>query len=179
MEPNEVFSEFLNQMEWSLFKYLTGCELHWIVIVCNSWDVSLFGPGSCMGWAARTLPLVSAEWSRERSLFFGFDVQFGRFRIGLGFNVFLVVVFSFLFFWIFCITSFWFAKFLLKSQLITLWGFPCVLFVAFPLLLLMSFSMSLNLSVWLLCVSVCCSLGLSCLGLSVLPGPGWLFPFPC
>ena len=32
--------------------------------------------------------------------------------------------------------SLWLAEFLLKGQLLTLWGFPCVLFVAFPLLLL-------------------------------------------
>ena len=35
------------------------------------------------------------------------------------------------------------------------------------------------LSVWLVCVLVCSSLGFSCLGLSGLPGLGWLFPFPC
>ena len=33
--------------------------------------------------------------------------------------------------------------------------------------------------VWLICVSVCFSLGLSCMGLSMLPGLDWLFPFPC
>ena len=32
---------------------------------------------------------------------------------------------------------------------------------------------------WLVCVSVCSSLGLYCMGLSALPGLGWLFPFPC
>ena len=32
---------------------------------------------------------------------------------------------------------------------------------------------------WLSCISVCSSLDLSCLGLSVLPGLCWLFPFPC
>ena len=32
---------------------------------------------------------------------------------------------------------FWPEEFLLKDQLLSLWGFPCVLFVAFPLLLLM------------------------------------------
>ena len=33
------------------------------------------------------------------------------------------------------------------------------------------------MSVWLLFVLVCSSLGLACLGVSVLPGLGWLFPF--
>ena len=31
------------------------------------------------------------------------------------------------------------AEFLLKDQLLTLWGFPCMLFVVFPLLLLIFF----------------------------------------
>ena len=38
---------------------------------------------------------------------------------------------------------------------------------------------SIFLSVCLLCVSICSSLGLSCLGLSVLPRLSWLFCFPC
>ena len=50
----------------------------------------------------------------------------------------------------------------------------CFSVVAFNILSVFNF-----LSVWLLCVSVCSFLGLSCLGLSVLPGLGWLFPFPC
>ena len=36
-------------------------------------------------------------------------------------------------------THFWPAEFVLKNQLITLWGFPCMLFVAFPLLVLIFF----------------------------------------
>ena len=36
-------------------------------------------------------------------------------------------------------TTFWLAEFLLKDQLLTLWGFPCMLFVVFPLLLLIFF----------------------------------------
>ena len=55
-----------------------------------------------------------------------------------------------------------------------------LLYVLSPLLLLIFFSLSLIFinSNWLLCVLECSSLGLSCLGLSVLPGLGWLFPFP-
>ena len=55
-----------------------------------------------------------------------------------------------------------------------------LLYVLFPLLLLIFFSLSLIFinSNWCLCVLECSSLGLSCLGLSVLPGLGWLFPFP-
>ena len=49
----------------------------------------------------------------------------------------------------------------------------------FPLLLLIFYLCLYFLSVWLLCVSVCPSLCLSCLGLSVLPELSWLFPFPC
>ena len=34
---------------------------------------------------------------------------------------------------------FWLAEFLLKDQLLKVWGFPCMLFVASPLLLLIFF----------------------------------------
>ena len=37
-------------------------------------------------------------------------------------------------------------------------------------------SLSWIFVIWLLCVSACSSLSLSCLGFSVLPGIGWLFP---
>ena len=40
---------------------------------------------------------------------------------------------------IYCVTPFWPAEFLLKNQLKTLWRFPCMLFVTFPLLLLLFF----------------------------------------
>ena len=43
---------------------------------------------------------------------------------------------------IYCATAFWPAEFLVRNKLITLWGFPCMLFVAFPLLLLIFFSLS-------------------------------------
>ena len=51
-------------------------------------------------------------------------------------------LFLFLFFFLFspqvyCAIPFWPSEFLLKNQLITLWGFPCILFVAFPLSLLL------------------------------------------
>ena len=38
---------------------------------------------------------------------------------------------------VYCAIPFWPSEFLLKNQLITLWGFPCILFVAFPLSLLL------------------------------------------
>ena len=66
-------------------------------------------------------------------------------------------------------------KFLLKDQLLTLWGFPCVLFVVFPLLLLIFFLCILFLIVWLICVLAWFSLDLSCMGLSVLPGLNYFF----
>ena len=74
--------------------------------------------------------------------------------------------------------SFWLVELLLRSQLITLWELPCMLFVLFSLLLLVSYLCLQFSVVWLLCVSLCSSLGLSCLGLSVLSGHGWVFPFP-
>ena len=59
----------------------------------------------------------------------------------------------------------------------TLIGVPLYV-VIFSLLLLIFYFCFWFLSVWLLCVLVCSSLGLSCLRLSVLPGLRWLFPFP-
>ena len=61
----------------------------------------------------------------------------------------------------------------------SLWEFPCMLFVIFPMLLSILYLWLQFLSVWLLCVSVCSSLGLAFLGFSVLPVLGWLFPLPC
>ena len=75
--------------------------------------------------------------------------------------------------------SLWLVEFLLRNQLIVRWEFTCLLFVIFPLLFLVFYLYLYLLSVWLLRVSVCSSLDLSCLGLSVLPGLCWLFPFPC
>ena len=52
----------------------------------------------------------------------------------------------------------------------------------FPLYATCCFSQRANqtsLLVWLVCVLVCFSLGLSCLGLFVPLGLDWLFPFPC
>ena len=43
------------------------------------------------------------------------------------------------------VTPFWLAEFLLKNQLITLWRFPCMLFVAFSSLLFNIFSLFLIL----------------------------------
>ena len=55
------------------------------------------------------------------------------------------------------------AEFLLKDQLLNIWGLPCMLLVAFPLLLLIFFLYVWSLLVWLACVLACFSLGLSCL----------------
>ena len=63
-------------------------------------------------------------------------------------------------------TAFWLIEFLLRNRLITLWFFPCMLSV-----FLVAFNnLSLILVSLITCVSVCSSLGLSSLGLSVLPG---------
>jgi len=69
-------------------------------------------------------------------------------------------------------------EFLLKDQLLSLWGFPCVLFVAFPLMVLIFAVCVCSSLVWLICVLGCFSLGLSCLGLSGFLGHGWLFSSP-
>ena len=47
---------------------------------------------------------------------------------------------------------FWLEEFLLKNQLTTLWGFPCMLFLTFPFLLLTSFLWIYFLFIWLICV---------------------------
>ena len=56
-------------------------------------------------------------------------------------------------------------------------GFPSVLLVAFPLLLLILFLCIYSLLVWLACVLSCFSLGLPYMGLFVPLGLDWLFPF--
>ena len=105
---------------------------------------------------------------------FWFLCQIWR-RVLLG-RVFLVVCSSLSSLEIYHAIPFWLTEFLLRNQLIEWWDFPCILFVIFPLLLLTFFSV-LNFCQFDYNVSVCSSLGLSFLGLSVLPGPGWLFPF--
>ena len=60
---------------------------------------------------------------------------------------------------------FWPEEFWLKDQLLSLWDFPCMLLVASHLLLLIFFLSVKSLLVWLVCVLVCFSLGLSCMGL--------------
>ena len=74
---------------------------------------------------------------------------------------------------------FWLGEFLLKDQLLSIWGFPCILLVTFLLLLLIFFFCIYSLLVWLVCVLACFSLGLSCMGLFVPVRFNWLFPFPC
>ena len=73
---------------------------------------------------------------------------------------------------------FWPEEFLLKDQLLSLWESPCVLFVVFPLLLLIFVLCVWSLLIWLICVLRCFSLGLSCLGLSGFLKLGRLLPFP-
>ena len=70
---------------------------------------------------------------------FGFSVNFWSLhqiwmKVLLG-RVFLIAGFPLSLHLIYCSTSFWLAEFLLKSQLITLWDFPCK-WLAFPLLIL-------------------------------------------
>ena len=50
-------------------------------------------------------------------------------------TVILVVDFSLSLLYIYPAIPFWPAEFLLKNQLLNVWGFPCILLVAFPLLL--------------------------------------------
>ena len=52
-----------------------------------------------------------------------------------------------------------------KNQLITFWEFPCILFVAFPLSLLIFSFYLYFFSIWLMCVLTCSSLGLAYMGL--------------
>ena len=66
----------------------------------------------------------------------------------------------------------------MKDQLLSLWESPCVLFVAFPLLLLIFTLCVWSLLIWLICVLGYFALGLSCLGLSGVLGLGWLFLSP-
>ena len=57
----------------------------------------------------------------------------------------------------------------LKDQLLSLWGSLCVLFVGFPLLLLIFALCVWSLLVWLICVLGCFTLGFSYFGLSGFP----------
>ena len=78
-------------------------------------------------------------------------------------------------------TPFWPTQFLLQNQLITaFWGFPCVLFFAVPLLLLIFSLNSIFVSLINMCLSVIL-IGFVSLSreVSVLPGLRWLFPFSC
>ena len=72
----------------------------------------------------------------------------------------------------------WPEEFLLKDQLLSLWESPCVLFVVFPLLLLIFVLCVWSLLIWLIRVLECFTLDLSCLGLSGFLGLGRLFPSP-
>ena len=75
-------------------------------------------------------------------------------KIFLGSRVFYVV--GFLFHHFKCIVPLSSSlQFLQRNHLITLWGFLCMLLVAFLLLLLIFFLCLYFLSIWLLCVSAC------------------------
>ena len=66
-------------------------------------------------------------------------------------------------------------EFLSKYGFLSIWGSPCVLFIAFPLLLVIFTVCVWSLLVWLICVLGCFALGLSCLGLSGFLGIGGYF----
>jgi len=66
----------------------------------------------------------------------------------------------------------------IERSAVILWESHCVLFVVFPLLLLILVHCIWFLSIWLICVLGCFALGLSCLELSGFLGLGWLFPSP-
>ena len=72
----------------------------------------------------------------------------------------------------------WPEEFLLKDQLLFLWESPCVLFVVFPLLLVIFVLCVWSSLIWLICVLGCFTLVLSCFGLSGLLGLGRLFLSP-
>ena len=66
-----------------------------------------------------------------------------------------------------------------ERSAVSVWGFPCMLLVASPLLPLIFFICVYSLLVLLVYVLACFSLDLSCMGLFVPLGLDWLFPFPC
>ena len=75
-------------------------------------------------------------------------------------KVFLVVSFSFLWFWMHPAIPFWPSEFLLKNHLITKWDFPCMLRAAFSLWLL----------IFLLCIYFFINLTNMCLAVFLLTG---------
>ena len=77
----------------------------------------------------------------------------------------------FFFFALSMFIPFWPEEFLFKYQL-SLWEFPCVIFVAFPLLVLRFVLCVWSSLIWLICVLGCFTLGLPCLGLSGFLGLG-------
>ena len=66
----------------------------------------------------------------------------------------------------------------IERSAVILMGIPCVLFVVFPLLLLIFVLCVWSLLIWLICVLGCFALGLSCLELSGFLGFGSWFPSP-
>ena len=58
-------------------------------------------------------------------------------------------------------------------------GFPLFVTCCFSLAAFNILSLCLVFIIWLVCVLACFSLGLSCMGPSVLLGLDWLFPLPC
>ena len=91
-------------------------------------------------------------------------------------TVILVVDFSLSVLYRHSTIPFWPEEFLLKDQLLSIWSFPCMLFVASFLLLLM-FSLCL---VFVSLISMCLGLfllGFILFGIFVPLGLDWLFPF--
>ena len=78
----------------------------------------------------------------------------------------------------YCATPFWLVEFLLRNP-VNLMGVPLHVICHFSLVAFNNFSLSLIFVNLITCVLTYFSLGLSCLGLSVLPVLGWLFPFQC
>ena len=74
-------------------------------------------------------------------------------KILLG-RVFLVVGSSLSSLWIYHAIPFWLVEFLLRNQLIAWWTFACMLFVIFPLLLLLFYLSLIFVSLITVCVSV-------------------------
>ena len=66
-----------------------------------------------------------------------------------------------------------------EKSVVNLMGVPLYVICHFSLAAFNNFSLSLIFATLItMCLGVF-SLGLSCMGLSALPGLGWLFPFPC
>ena len=94
-------------------------------------------------------------------------------------RVILVIDFSVSALHIYLAVPFWPAEFLLKDQLLDIWGLSCTLLVLFPCCFYILYLCLISVSLISMYFVVCFSLGLSCMGLFAPLGLDWHFPFPC